>query len=256
MIVEEIRKIAEGEHIPVLGIGPAPKMANESPGHRPEDLMPGARSLICFGMPVPRQVYRMPTYGVETIWRSQNLYYRRLDTLSIRLAALLEESGEQAVPVYGCMPLGINEKGEVVGYLNQIRMGEVTGIGSIGKNGLLLHSRYGARLMLGGVVTTAALPDMRYPDADQPGCPPGCRICVDACPVKAISLDEKRVNVMRCLGYTARTPLMSRLKFAILRAYRPESAARLMNLTAFDEHTFHICSRCVALCPYGDETAD
>jgi hypothetical protein len=26
-----------------------------------------------------------------------------------------------------------------------------------------------------------------------------------------------------------------------------------MNLTAFDEHTFHICSQCVALCPYGDE---
>jgi epoxyqueuosine reductase len=256
MIVEGIRKIAEGEHVPVLGIGPASKMANELPGHRPEDLLPGARSLICFGIPVPRQVYRMPTYGVETIWRSQNLYYRRLDTLSIRLAALLEENGEQAVPVYGCMPLGISEKGEVVGYLNQIRMGEVTGIGSIGKNGLLVHSRYGARLMLGGVVTTAVLPDMRHPDADQPGCPPGCRVCVDACPVKAISLDEKRVNVMRCLGYTARTPLMSRLKFALLRAYRRESAARLMNLTAFDEHTFHICSRCVALCPYGDETAD
>jgi epoxyqueuosine reductase QueG len=172
------------------------------------------------------------------------------------LAALLEESGAQAVPVYGCMPLGINEKGEVVGYLNQIRMGEVTGIGSIGRNGLLVHSHYGARLMLGGVVTTAVLPDMRHPDVDQPGCPPGCRICVEACPVKAISPEEKRVKIMRCLGYTARTPLMSRLKFAILRAYRRESAARLMNLTAFDEHTFHICSRCVALCPYGDETAD
>ena len=256
MIVEEIRKIAEGENIPVLGLGPASKMANETPGHRPEDLMRGARSLICFGIPVPRQVYRMPTYGVEAIWRSQNLYYRRLDTLSIRLAALLEGSGEQAVPVYGCMPLGISERGEVVGYLNQLRMGEVTGIGIIGKNGLLIHSRYGARLMLGGVVTTAVLPDMRYPDADQPGCPPGCRICVDACPVKAISPEEKRVNIMRCLSYTARTPLMSRLKFLILRAYRPESAARLMNLTAFDEHTFHICSRCVALCPYGDKKAD
>ena len=253
MIVEEIRKIAEDENIPVLGVGPASKMADETPGHRPEDLLPGARSLSCFGIPVPRQVYQMPTYGVETIWRSQNLYYRRLDTLSIRLAALLEESGEQAVPVYGCMPLGINEKGEVVGYLNQIRMGELTGIGVIGKNGLLIHSRYGARLMLGGVVTTAPLPDMRYPDADQPGCPPGCRICVDACPVEAISLDEKRVNIMRCLGYTSRTPLMPKLKFLILRAYRPESAARLMNLTAFDEHTFHICSRCVALCPYGDK---
>jgi epoxyqueuosine reductase QueG len=256
MIVEEIHKIAESERIPVLGIGPASKMANESPGHRPEDLLPGARSLICFGIPVPRQVYRMPTYGLETIWRSQNLYYRRLDTLSIRLAALLEESGEQAVPVYGCMPMGINEKGEVVGYLNQLRMGEVTGIGIIGKNGLLLHSSYGARLMLGGVVTSAALPDMRTPDIDQPGCPPGCRICVEACPVKAISIEEGRVDIMRCLGYTARTPLMSKLKFALLRATRRESAARLMNLTAFDEHTFHICSRCVALCPYGDEKPD
>ncbi len=253
MIVEEIRKIAADERVPVLGIGPASKMANERPGHRPDDFVPGARSLICFGIPVPRQVYQMPTCRLETIWRSQNLYYRRLDTLSIRLAALLEESGAQAVPVYGCMPLDMNEKGEVVGYLNQLRMGEAAGIGVIGRNGLLLHARYGARLMLGGVVTSADLPAMRTPDVDQPGCPPGCRICVDACPVKAILLEEKRVNIMRCLSYTARTPLMSRLKFGILRAVRRESAIRLMNLTAFDEHTFHICSRCVALCPYGEE---
>ncbi len=251
MVVDEIRKIAEEEGIPVLGVGPASKMANELPGHRPDDLLPGAQSLICFGIPVPRQVYRMPTYGVETIWRSQNLYYRRLDTLSIRFAALLEASGERAVPVYGCMPLGINEKGAVVGYLNQIRMGAVTGIGVIGRNGLLMHSHFGARLMLGGVVTTAVLPDLRYPDIDQPGCPPDCRICVEACPVKAISMDEKRVRIMRCLGYTARTPLMPKIKFFMLRAFRPESAARLMNMTAFDEHTFHICSQCVALCPYG-----
>ena len=194
----------------------------------------------------------MPTYMLETVWRSQNLHYRRLDTLSLRFAALLAEDGAQAVPVYGCMPLGVNEKGEVVGYLNQIRMGEVTKIGVIGKNGLLLHSRYGARLMLGGVVTTAALPEMRYPSIDEPGCPPHCRICVDACPVKAISLDEKRVKIMRCLSYTSRTPLMSKTRFAILSVLRRESAARLLNLTTFDEHTFHVCSRCVALCPYGD----
>jgi len=202
MIIEAIRKIAEAERVPVWGIGSSSQMENELPGHRPEDLLPGTQSLICFGIPVPREVYRMPTYAVETIWRSQNLYYRRLDTLSVRFAALLEENGEQAVPVFGCMPLGINQKGEVIGYLNQIRMGEVAGIGVIGRNGLLLHSRYGARLMLGGVITTAALPAVRYPDVAEPGCPPGCRICVDACPVKAISLAEKRVHIMRCLGYT------------------------------------------------------
>jgi epoxyqueuosine reductase QueG len=190
-------------------------------------------------------------YAVETVWRSQNLHYRRLDTLSIRFATLLEESGERAVPIYGCLPMGINEKGEVVGYLNQIRMGEVTGIGVIGKNGLLIHARYGARLMLGGVVTTAVLPEMKYPETEEPGCPPDCRICADVCPVRAISIEKRRVNIMRCLGYTSRTPLLPKLRFLILRAYRPEAAARLMNLTSFDEHTFHICSQCVALCPYG-----
>jgi epoxyqueuosine reductase QueG len=250
-IIEEIRKIAEDENIPVLGVSHASKMANESPGYRPEDLLQGAQSLICFGIPIPQGAYRALTYTAEMIWRSQNLYYRRLDTLSIRFAALLEESGVRAVPIYGCFPMGMNNEGDVAGYLNLIRMGEGTGIGVIGKNGLLIHSRYGARLMLGGVVTTALLPDLRYPDTAEPGCPPDCRICADVCPVKAISIDEKRVNIIRCLGYTSRTPFMPKLLFLILRALQPASAARLMNLRAFDEHTFHVCSQCVALCPFG-----
>ncbi|MGD8456391.1 MAG: 4Fe-4S double cluster binding domain-containing protein [Anaerolineales bacterium] len=250
-IVDEICKVAEEENFQVLGIGPASRMSNEPIGHKPEDLLPGAESLICFGIPVPDAVYKTPNYTLESIWRSQNIYYRRLDTLSLRIATLLEENGKRAIPIFGCLPMGINERGEVVGYLNQIKMGEVTGIGIIGRNGLLIHSRYGARLMLGGVVTTASLPDMHYPDIEEPGCPPNCRICIEACPVQAISLDKKRVNIMRCLSYTSRTPLMSKIKFAILRAFRRESAARLMNLTSFDEHTFHICSQCVTLCPYG-----
>jgi epoxyqueuosine reductase QueG len=252
MIVDEIRKLAAEEKMPVLGFGPASAMANERPGHRPEDLLLGAQSLVCFGLPVPQGVYGTPTYTLETVWRSQNLNYRRLDTLSMRIAALLEEHGARAVPIYGCLPMGVNERGQVVGYLNQIQMGRVTGMGVIGKNGLLIHSRYGARLMLGGVVTTADLPGWRYPEIEEPGCPPDCRICADACPVEAISIEKKRVRIMTCLGHTARTPQMSKLRFFILSRLRPESAARYMNLRAFDEHVFHVCSRCVALCPYGE----
>jgi ferredoxin len=206
MIVDDITKMAEGESIPVLGFGPASTMADERPGHRPEDLLPGAQTLICFGLPVPQGVYQTPTYTLEAVWRSQNLNYRRLDTLSMRVAALLEDDGARAVPIYGCLPMGVNERGQVVGYLNQIQMGRATGIGVMGKNGLLIHSRYGARLMLGGVVTTADLPEGHYPDIDEPGCSPDCRICADVCPVQAISIEKKRVRIMTCLGHTARTP--------------------------------------------------
>lgn len=252
MVVDEIQTIFKDEHVPVWGISYASKMANEPAGYRSDDLLLGARSLICFGIPVPRGVYHAPIHAEETIWRSQNLYYRRLDTLSIRIATILEESGESAIPTYGCMPLGMNSKGVVDGYFNQIRMGEVTGMGFIGKNGLLLHPQYGARLMLGGVISTAELPEIRHPDTKQLSCPTECRICAEVCPVNAIMVDKKQVKIMRCLSYTSRTPLMSRIKLLALRLFNPQAAARYMSLTSFDELTFHVCSRCVALCPYGD----
>ena len=251
MIADRIREIARGENVSVFGIGPASEMACEPPGYRPADYLPDAQSMICFGIPIPHDVYRTRNSS-EIAWRSQNLLYRRLDTLALRFSVLLEESGSRAIPIYGCMPLGVNEKGTVVGYVNQILMAEKTGIGVIGSNGLLLHSLHGSRLMLGGLLTTASLPAMRFPDDAEPGCPSGCRICSDGCPVKAIMPERKKVNIMRCLSYTARTPLMSRLKFLYLRVRDEKAAARYMSMTSLDEHTFHVCSKCVELCPYGE----
>jgi epoxyqueuosine reductase len=249
MVAEQLATIAKTESVPVFGIGPAAEMAEAAPGFRPSDFIADARSIICFGIPIPRDVFQTPAYGLEITWRSQNLLYRRLDTLALRFANLLEARGARAIPVYGCMPLGIDESGTVVGYVNQIRMAETAGIGTIGKNGLLVNSRFGSRLMLGGLLTTADLPSMRYPEDEPPACPPGCRICSDACPVGAIMPERRQVKIMRCLRHTARTPMMSRLKFLYLRARKPKAAARYMSITAFDEHTFHICSKCIAACP-------
>jgi epoxyqueuosine reductase len=254
MVAERLATIAKTEAVPVFGIGPAAEMADTPTGHRPADFIADVRSMICFGIPVPRGVFKTPAYGLEITWRTQNLLYRRLDTLALRLANFLEQNGARALPIYGCMPLGVNENGTVVGHVNQIRMAEIAGIGSIGKNGLLLNSRFGSRLMLGGLLTTAELPSMRYPEDERPVCPPHCRICSDVCPVGAIMPERSQVKIMRCLRHTARTPMMSRLKFLYLRARDSKAAARYMSITAFDEHTFHICSQCVAACPMGGHT--
>ena len=253
MIIDEIRRIAKDENVSVFGTGPASEMANEPPGYRPEDFMPGVKSLICFGIPVPRGVYHSQSYRTEITWRSQNLLYRRLDALALRISVLLEENGARAIPIFGCMPLGVNEKGTVVGYLNQIRMAEIVGIGVIGKNGLLINSQYGSKLMLGGLITMESLSVTRFPNSDESGCPSNCQICSDACPVNAIMPEKKQVKIMRCLSYTAQTPAMAKIKFLFLRAFNKAAAARYMSITSFDEHTFHICSKCVSLCPYGNE---
>lgn len=250
---DRIRRIADEEGIPVLGVAASEEMESEPSGSRPSDLLPDARSFLVFGLAVPAGVFDTDAHRTETVWRTQNIYYRRLDTLSLRFAALLEDNNESAVPVFGCLPMGLNAAREVYGFMNQLQMGEAAGIGIIGRNGLLLHERYGARLMLGGVVTTAPLPAIRLGDNPGPGCPPDCRICVDACPVGAISLEEQKVKINRCLTYTSRTPLLPKLKFLVLRRYSPQRAERLMNQLSVDEHTLHVCNLCVSDCPYGQD---
>ena len=93
MMIDKIRKIIGDEHISVFGIAPATTMADESIHCRPESFFPGVKSLICFGIPLPSAVYKAFVYPSETIWRSKNLLYRRLDTLALRISALLEENG-------------------------------------------------------------------------------------------------------------------------------------------------------------------
>jgi ferredoxin len=93
---------------------------------------------------------------------------------------------------------------------------------------------------------------MRIPDMQEEGCPDNCKICAEACPVNAISIEKKRVYIMRCLLHASKTPFLSKLHLGILRKYKPDAAERLMNLKTHDEHTMQICSRCISACPYGE----
>ena len=57
MVINEFKRIAKDENLTVFGIGPASEMKNEPEGYRPEDLLPGVQSLICFGIALPKGVY-------------------------------------------------------------------------------------------------------------------------------------------------------------------------------------------------------
>jgi epoxyqueuosine reductase QueG len=107
-IAEKIRGLAEAADVPVLGIGSCTAMENEPAGYRPSDLLPGARSMICFGVPVPRIVYQKGPYTTEMVWRTQNLMYRRLDILSLAFAQAVEAHGAGAAPVFGCCLMAVN----------------------------------------------------------------------------------------------------------------------------------------------------
>ena len=179
-------------------------------------------------------------------WRAASIYYRNIDAVLTRAANMIEKKGGVAVPVYGCFPYDIKGKGDFWGYLSLVRMAEEAGIGKMGKNGLLFNSKYGPRLLLGGIITTAKLPSAVSPKKDEKGCPRDCFACQEQCPVKAIDKSGK-VDRVACIKYSMRSPIFSDLMKA--GNFGSEDVQMINHLAAVDDHSMYQCIKCVSVCP-------
>jgi epoxyqueuosine reductase len=156
-------------------------MARPEVSCHPEALLPGARTVVsaalCYYAPAPEQPDgsgRLPRYT----WRHAYADLReKLDALGRALG------GEYRVLV---------DENDHVDREAAAR----AGVGFYGKNTLLITRRHGSWVVLGTLVTEAALDATPPLDAD---CGE-CRLCVDACPTGA--LDEPGVlDSTRCLSY-------------------------------------------------------
>ena len=244
--IEEIKRLFIQNSIPVFGISESSKLEDAPQGYRPSDSIQSAKSILCMGIPVPKGVFQCRERENETYWRAANIYYRNIDAVLIKVASIIEEQGEVAVPVFGCFPYDVRSPGDFWGYLSLVRMAEIVGIGKIGKNGLLFNSKYGPRLMLGGIITTASLATISWPDKDEKGCPENCFVCQEQCPVGAI--DKKgKVDRLACIKYSTKTPIFS--YFMKMKKFSPSEAQMINHLTGVDDHAMYKCIKCVSMCP-------
>jgi len=246
-IEEELKKFFLQNNISIFGIGKAASLENESLGYRPSDMLASAKSILCLGIPVPKGIFKCQERSEWMYWRAANVYYRNIDAMLTGASAIIEEKGEVAVPVYGCFPYDIKGKGDFWGYVSLVKMAEAVGIGNVGKNGLLFNSKYGPRLLLGGIVTTASLSAMAWPKKDDRGCPKDCYICQEQCPIKAIDKSGK-VDRVVCIKYSMRSPIFSNL----MRGgnFGSEDVQMINHLTAVDDHSMYRCIKCVSVCPH------
>ncbi len=113
------------------------------------------------------------------------------------------------------------------------------GLGSQGKNTLLVTPTLGPRIGLIGVLTDAELEIDKPFETDLCG---DCRRCLTACPTKA--LEPYTLNVEHCIVYSLESPLTDDVPPHVREMEKKLSLRPTSN-------SYIECSRCMAVCPVG-----
>jgi epoxyqueuosine reductase QueG len=210
-------------------------------------LLPSVHSIISFARPFPRgamHLMKQESRGLPFYSRLAGLGARDIDQKELSLCLFLEDRGFRAVPVFACTPMEMPEILDLRGYVSQIDLAARSGLGWIGKNGLLISPEHGTRVGIGTVLTDATL------EHDAPlerGCPEDCVLCVEKCPAEAIDGSGK-VDREKCTRVQALAPLslMMAKEFPV-----KENLPMIINVGSVDEHVWYTCNGCVVSCPIG-----
>jgi epoxyqueuosine reductase QueG len=245
----KIRDFLSSKGIPVIGMSALPTLPGVPERFAPQALLREARSIICYGQPIPRGIVFADSNDLDLYWRYCNMVYRSLDAASNQLCFMLEQEGASAIPIYGCFPWKVVDS-EFWGLLPLVYWAEQTGLGRLTKCGLLANPNYGTRILLGGVVTTLDL----EPTGRLKGelCPADCFDCIDVCPVDAIEKTGK-VNHNECIRLSTSNPLLAHL--AKDRDTKQSfSFEALLNTVAIDDHARYLCFKCLKVCPLNNRS--
>jgi epoxyqueuosine reductase QueG len=161
-------------------------------GYHPKNILPEAKSVVVFGKQFPKGTFKAKSNAPYTMVRNQLI--QLIDNLSLNLSLQMEEIGYLSVPIPSSEPYEYWDKTRRHGrgIISLKHSAQLAGLGSIGKNTLLVNKEFGNRLWLGGIITTAEIePD----EISKNLCPDSCNICIENCPQQAldgITIDQKK----------------------------------------------------------------
>jgi len=179
-----IRETASGLGATVCGIGSVDRFMDAPKGFHPNDVLPSCRSVIVLGRRFNISLMNAVSTSPYTVARNDMAHV--LDHMATSLAEVIADLGFDAVPIGS---IGPDEYDEITdrfrGTISLKHAAVLCGLGKLGKNTLLINEKYGNLLWLCAVLTSAEL--ISDPIAAYEGCIKECRLCVDNCPVGALT---------------------------------------------------------------------
>ncbi len=194
----EIKDLAKTLGAEECGIAPAARFKNAPDGFHPADIYDKCLSVIVFLIRMPADII-LATNPVPYS-HTAHMLYAKLDNIGIELCKAIQKNGNNAVPVPTDVPYlywdSENHRG--MGILSLRHAAWLAGLGFLGRNTLLINPGLGNMVYIGAVLADYEIePD---PIIENFKCPPKCRVCLDACPQKA--LNGTTVNQKLCRAFS------------------------------------------------------
>ncbi|MTI84866.1 MAG: epoxyqueuosine reductase [Firmicutes bacterium] len=208
-IASELKYFALSQGLVAIGSAPVAAYSGAPQGHRPEEFLPDAKTVITF-------TYRMNQAAIMNLPQTRGQYMMEFNTVNQllsqaghKMTRLLEEKGypslaispEAAIGDYPRLKADFSHKHSAV----------LCGLGQFGLNNLLLTPKYGPGVRLGSVFTTAEITLDTSP-IDGNLCD-NCGKCVDICPAGALNNYQESYSIQT--GRPIDKEKCSHYKFAV-----------------------------------------
>jgi epoxyqueuosine reductase QueG len=267
MLTLQLKRFARREGADIVGIAPVERLPEYGApeGYRPQDILPGAKALVVFGMaaiPTPRLLRTvrddddpigMPLGSFE---HSINFVLlgsgwpgaTQCDLLAYRVARFVMKRHHNAIPIPAGHPYVKKDYDTARGIIAHKYAAMEAGLGELGRNNLLLTPQFGCHMLLSSTLTDAPLePDQRFQPHLCDGMLERCKMaCVAICPVGALTGDRPgKLTHWQGKSRTLRGSLCGKMQYSVSgKAGYPEAHGMI------HQHILR-CGMCLAACPVG-----
>lgn len=202
---EEIKNVLLSLGADACGIADNARFGQAPKEFAPSDIFPKCQSVIVFGVAIPKSLFSVSPRIIYSHFNSMSTEI--VDKIAFDAAKIIENQYAHctAVPIPCDGPYDYWDEKTLTGKgtISMKHAAVFAGLGTLGKNSLLISPKFGNRLTVGAILTDLVIePDEMLPEI----CVESCTKCIDSCPVHAI--ENKHVNQTLCrpntYGKTAR----------------------------------------------------
>lgn len=186
----EVKSILFSLGADLCGIAGVDRFEEAPEGYHPLDVLPVCKSVISFACRFP--VGTLACRSAVPYTRVRNSITAKLDAIALDFCIEMEKRGILAVPIPTNESQWDDRTQRWRSIVSQKHAAQAAGLGTIGRNTLLITPEFGSMVWLGAVLTEIEL----EPDPIQDPICDDCDLCVKVCPVNA--LEDEQLKQQLC----------------------------------------------------------